>query len=156
MEGNKVQLRDLLPVVKEVLSSGGEFLIHPEGTSMLPYIKEGRDAVMLSPFDGAPRRGDLLLYERTCGTLVLHRVVKVERDGTISFRGDNQYFIERGIRQEQVIAVVKRFYRGDKEVRADGLASRLYCARRTLFYPARRITRALWRRAKRLLGRGKV
>ena len=156
MEGNTIKLHDLLPIVKEVLASGNEFRIHPEGVRMLPYLKEGRDAVMLHPFDGRPRRGDLLLYERTCGTLVLHRVVKVEKNGTISFRGDNQYFIERGIRPEQVIATVKRFYRNGKEIYTDALASRLYCARRTLFYPWRRISRALWRRAKRLFGKGTV
>ena len=136
------------------MSSGNEFLIHPQGISMLPYLKEGRDAVMLHPFDGAPKRGDLLLYERACGTLVLHRVVKVERDGTISFRGDNQYFIERGIRADQVIACVKHFYRDGKEVRVDGFASRVYRARRTLFYPWRRVSRALWRRGARLFKRG--
>ena len=155
MQENSVKLQDLIPVIEEILSTGGEFRIHPQGVSMLPYLKEGRDSVMLSPLDRAPKRGDILLYRRTDGTLVLHRVVRVEEDGNLSMRGDNQYFIERGIRQEQVIATVKRFYRGERECSTDAIVSRLYRARRTLSYPFRRVLRALLRRVKRLM-RGKA
>ena len=146
MEENRMHLKDLLPVVKETLASGGEFLIYPQGVSMLPYLREGQDRVVLSPFSGVARKGDILLYERRDGTLVLHRVVRVEKDGTLSMRGDNQYFIERGIVPTQVIAIVKRFYRGEKEVCVNSLPSRLYRARRALFYPFRRYSRAIARR----------
>ena len=154
MEENRMQLKDLLPVVKETLASGGEFLIHPQGVSMLPYLREGHDSVMLSPFSGKAHRGDILLYERRDGTLVLHRVVRIEKDGTLSMRGDNQYFTERGIAPTQVIAVVKRFYRKDKEMRVDALPSRIYRTRRTLSYPFRRYGRAISRRLKLVFKKG--
>lgn len=147
-----IELSTLLPLIREVISHGGEFELHPRGESMLPTIRAGRDTVMLSALDRSPVRGDLLLYQRDTGTFVLHRVVRVEKDGTLSMRGDNQYFIERGIRKDQVIAAVRRYYRQGQERRNNSLRVRLYCARRTLTYPFRRVFRAIARRVKRLFG----
>lgn len=147
-----IELAALLPLIREVISRGGEFALHPRGESMLPTIRAGRDTVMLSALDRPPVRGDLLLYQRDTGAFVLHRVVREEKDGTLSMRGDNQYFIERGIRKDQVIAVVRRYYRQGQERRTDSLRVRLYCTRRTLTYPFRRIFRAVARRTRRLFG----
>ena len=154
MERKNIPLSELLPLIEEVLSKNGEFEIHPRGQSMLPTIKEGRDTVLLSRATPPYRRGDLLLYRRKNGVFVLHRVVKAEKDGTLSFRGDNQYFIERGITPPQVIAIVKRYYRAGKEVKTDALTTRLYCAARTVGYPFRRIARAVLRRLRRLFQGG--
>lgn len=150
-----IELSALLPLIREVISRGGEFELHPRGESMLPTICQGRDTVMLSSLDRPPVRGDLLLYQRDTGAFVLHRVVRVAKDGTLSMRGDNQYFIERGIQRNQVIAVVRRYYRRGREMRTDSLRVRLYCTRRTLTYPFRRVFRAVARRVKRLFG-GKI
>ena len=76
-----MELSLLLPLIEEVLAQGGEFELHPRGKSMLPAIREGRDTVMLSRATPPYTRGDLLLYRRTNGTFVLHRVVRVEKDG---------------------------------------------------------------------------
>lgn len=152
MEQKNIALADALPLIEAVFEKGGEFELHPHGTSMLPTIKEGRDTVMLSPAHPPYRRGDLLLYRRKNGTFVLHRVVKVEKDGTLSFRGDNQYFIEMGILPSQVIAIVKRYYRKGKEVRTDACATRIHLFFRNSTYPIRRVLRAILRRICRLLG----
>ena len=144
-------LEQLIPLIREVLSRGGEFELHPQGNSMRPTIREGRDTVMLTAITRSPKRGDLLLYRRAGGTFVLHRVVRKEKDGTLSMRGDNQYFTERGIRENQLIATVKRYFRDGKEIRTDSCCARLYRARRTFTYPFRRVAHALARRLKRLL-----
>ena len=154
MEQQSILLKDLLPVIREVLTSGGEFSLKPRGVSMLPYLREGRDTVILSPLKKAPKRGDILLYVRSSGAPILHRVVHVEDDGTLSMRGDNQYFIERGIRQDQVVAIMERFLRNGKEKHISSLGSRLYRARRTITYPFRRVCVAALRRTKRFLKGG--
>lgn len=155
MEEQGISLVELLPVIREVLTMGGEFSIKPRGNSMLPYLREGRDTIILSALTAPPRRGDILLYVRETGVPVLHRVVRVERDGTLSMRGDNQYFVERGIRRDQVVAIMLHFHRNGHERRTDSFPSRLYRMRRTLTYPLRRAYYALLRRAKRLLKGGK-
>lgn len=147
-------LASLLPLIQEVLSQGGEFELHPYGKSMLPAIREGRDTVFLSAPTEPPKRDDLLLYKRQNGTFVLHRVVRVEADGSLSMRGDNQYFLERGIQKDQVVAVVKRYFRGEREIRVDSFRARAYCARRRASFPFRRVLRGVWRRLRRLFQGG--
>lgn len=51
-----------------------------------------------------------MLYKRTDGAYVLHRIVKVEKD-SYTMRGDNQFFLEPGIKQEQMIAMVSGIVR---------------------------------------------
>ena len=43
----KGRLDEVMDLLREVLASGGEFQIAPEGTSMLPLIRPGRDTVIL-------------------------------------------------------------------------------------------------------------
>ena len=49
------------------------------GTSMLPLLKEGRDLVELeSCSQERLKKGDVVLYKKNDGTLVLHRIIKTE------------------------------------------------------------------------------
>ena len=114
------------PIIREVTESGGEIRIFPKGTSMLPLLRQGKDSVVLVKADGALSRGDVPLYKRDDGQYVLHRIVKVEKDGTYTMCGDNQTALERGIRQEQIIAALSAIYRKDKRVEKSALSYRLY------------------------------
>ena len=153
MEEHRIPLTELLSVIREVLASGGEFSLKPRGESMRPYFREGRDTVVLSAMTQAPKRDDILLYVRANGVPVLHRVVRVEEDGTLLMRGDSQYFIEYGIKREQVVATVKRFYRRGKEKKTDAFGARLYCVRRRVTYPFRSFSRRALGFIKRRLRR---
>ena len=150
MDEQRIPLTELLPVIREVLAMGGEFSLMPRGKSMRPYLREGRDSIILSAITEPPKRGDILLYVRDTGVPVLHRVIRVDADGTLSMRGDNQYFIESGIRREQCVAIMKRFYKKGREKKVDAFPSRLYRAWRTTTYLPRRVFFAVVRRAKRL------
>ena len=44
-------LEEYMPLIKEVVESGGEFRLFPRGTSMLPLIRQGRDSVALVAVD---------------------------------------------------------------------------------------------------------
>ncbi len=136
----KITLSDLLPLIEEVIGSGKAFRLFPMGKSMLPLLCEGRDSVMLvSPALKAWERGDMLLYRRADGAFVLHRVVHHEANGTLTMRGDNQYYDEKGVAPESVIAFVCGFYRNGKyHDCATSLSYRFYLWRRRLSYPARR------------------
>ena len=76
------------------------------GGSMTPFLIPGRDTVYLSRLQRPARRGDILLYLRDNGEYILHRVWKVERNGTYTIIGDSQMALEWGVRHDQVIAVV--------------------------------------------------
>lgn len=83
------------------------------GNSMSPFLIHGRDTVFLSRLTRSARRGDMLLYQRTNGSYVLHRVYAVTAEG-YTMVGDAQTVLEKGIRPEQVIAIVTKVIRKGK------------------------------------------
>ena len=83
------------------------------GNSMSPFLIHGRDTVYLSRLTRPAKRGDVLLYQRDNGTYILHRVYKIE-ENTLTMVGDAQVILERGIRPEQVIAVMTSALRKGK------------------------------------------
>ena len=86
------------------------------GNSMSPFLIHGRDTVYLSRLTRSARRGDVLLYRRDNGAYVLHRVYAVKAEG-YTMVGDAQTELESGIRPDQVVAVMTRATRKDKELR---------------------------------------
>jgi len=143
----KTELKDLYPTICAVIAAGGEFMLYPNGKSMLPTIRPGKDAVLLS----APQdlqAGDMILYRRKNGAFVLHRIVRIEADGTYTLRGDNQYYDEHGILHEQVIAKVDSFYRGKKKIFCTSRRHRFYLWRRRVSYPLRNFSFRVCRKLK--------
>ncbi|MBQ8907237.1 MAG: S24/S26 family peptidase [Clostridia bacterium] len=136
----KITLADLLPLIEEVIGKGKAFRLFPMGRSMLPLLKEGRDSVMLvAPSLKKWEKGDMLLYRRTDGAFVLHRVVAVAADGSLTMRGDSQYYDEKGVLPSQVIALVCGFYqKGHYRDCDSSLPYRFYLWRRAVSYPFRR------------------
>ncbi len=83
------------------------------GNSMNPFLVHGRDTVYLSRLPAHIKRGDVLLYKRDSGAYILHRVYKTEADN-YTMVGDAQTEMERGIRADQVIAVMSSALRKGK------------------------------------------
>ncbi len=129
-------LEEMIPVLTEVIASGGEFLLYPKGTSMLPLLVQGRDAVVLTslPKDG-PSRHDIVLYRRDDGHYVLHRIVASDDNGMLTMCGDNQSVWETGIRPEQCIAVVSRIQRKNRELPITSKRYRAYVSMHTKKLP---------------------
>ena len=108
---------EMLPIIKTVIEAGGEFELVVTGISMQPFLMDRRDRVYLAKCDTASiRRGDILLYTRCDGSLILHRVYKVCDDGTLTIIGDNQWQLEPGVMRENVVARVTRCVRNGKEI----------------------------------------
>lgn len=103
----EVQMASLSPIMEEILSAGGSVELTVTGNSMKPMLFHRKSRVRLQP----PRElqvGDLPLYRRDNGHFVLHRVIAVEQE-SYTCCGDNQWHPERGIRQDQILAVVSDF-----------------------------------------------
>ena len=120
-----IRLSDYDGLIREVLSSGGEFRLYPHGTSMLPLLRQGRDSVALGRVDTPIQKHDILLYQRPDGSYVLHRVHRVMPEG-LSMWGDNQTRTEPGVSPEWVIGRVTRIFRDDVAVACDSHRYRLY------------------------------
>ncbi len=140
---NRVQVpfEALSPVMEDCLEQGQEVVLTVTGSSMRPFLRHGRDRVVLvKPADPAAlQAGDVPLYRRHSGQFVLHRIVERD-DGHSRYRwldreeypsacvgggvrytllGDAQTNPEPGIRPQQVVAVAKGFWIKNKYVPCD-------------------------------------
>ena len=134
-------LEDTWPLINDVFEKGGRFRLFPRGTSMLPLIRPGIDSVLLEP-PLAYSRYDILLYRRKNGQFVLHRLMKIEKDGLVMC-GDNQAVLEKGVPHTAVLARVAGLYIGEEYLPADAPDLRRYAKRRALSRPVRHIVTAI-------------
>ena len=145
MNERYIKFDEVMPIIKEKLASGGTVTLSPRGTSMLPMLREGRDTITLSPAPEKLRKYDIPFYQRDNGQYVLHRVVKTGESYTCI--GDNQFVYEKGIKQEQVIAVCESFTRDGKEYSVNSRFWRLYARFWHYSRFPRRVARGVRRRA---------
>lgn len=90
-------------VMKESFNKGLTVKLVITGNSMEPFFKEHIDTAVITKYKNDGKVGDILLFKRPNGRLVLHRVLAVNNDGVI-FKGDNQSFTEGPFSQEQILA----------------------------------------------------
>lgn len=119
------ELDNLMPLFRERLAAGQKVKFSPRGVSMLPMLRQGIDCVILSPVPEKLEKYDLPLYQRDNGKYILHRVVKIGE--TYTMVGDNQFELEKGVRHDQIIALVTSFTRGEKEISVENWGYQLYC-----------------------------
>ena len=117
--------KSYLDMVCELLRSGhGHVPVNIAGTSMTPFLDPG-DTVFLDLPEGAVEKGDVILFQRMGGQYVLHRVVGIGDDGTLSLLGDAQIRPEP-VHPTQVRAVVTGIRRGEKVLTPDSLRWRFF------------------------------
>jgi acid phosphatase class B len=121
--------------LETLLEEYGEIIRPIKGISMLPMLREDRDAVRLVPVKEDLKVGDVPLYRKANGQYVLHRIVSVEQKHYI-IRGDNTYQLER-VPDEWIVGVMVEFWRGKKHYTADHKGYRRYAAFWQTIYPIR-------------------
>ncbi len=102
---NKVSLAQLLPFIEAAFERNQTFKIEITGTSMNPLLYQNRDFVIIEKPSFPLNSGDIPLYRRADGSFVLHRVVGKDENGYIMC-GDNQFILEKGITDKNIIGVV--------------------------------------------------
>lgn len=86
----KVDTKEYLDMISGLLREGRTNVpVTVAGSSMTPFFHHG-DTVFLNPPDGPLKKGDVVLYVRPTGQYVLHRIVKVNPDGSFIMLGDVQ------------------------------------------------------------------
>ncbi len=122
----EVAIDDVIDIMVEKLNSGGTVTFTPKGKSMLPMLRDGEDVVVLSKPSGRLHLFDIPLYRRGNGVYVLHRIVNFDADGSYVLCGDNQFTLEHGIKDSDIIGVVTAFYRKGKAYSVNSFSYRLY------------------------------
>src|SRR5262249_5841110 len=78
----------LLSMWEELRSKAGPFHLRMRGTSMWPAVPEGSLIAVFPCPTGELRRGDLVTFRRG-GSIVTHRVVRVDERGRVRAWGDS-------------------------------------------------------------------
>ena len=142
---------EFTPVLEEILASGGSASIVVSGSSMRPFLKDGRDLVCLRACTEKDfRQGQILLFKRSDRSLILHRVRRVLPDGRLIMNGDAQTWCET-IFADQVIAVVSSVERKGQRIPCDCALFGLW---NLIWYPTRPIRPVLMKLRKLLLSIG--
>lgn len=114
MNKKHIPMAELYPMMAEKIANGGEVNFRVMGKSMQPMLYNRRDSVMIKKHSGKLKKFDLPFYRRDDGSFVLHRVIKLQKDGNYTCRGDNQWEKEFHIRDDQIIGIVTAFNRNGK------------------------------------------
>lgn len=90
----------------------GYAVVPIEGTSMWPLLQERKALVeLVAAEEKLFKKGDVVLYCKEDGTLVLHRIIRVGKECIFSVLGDHQIHHPEQVRQEQILAVARGFFR---------------------------------------------
>lgn len=139
-----------MPLIRERLAAGQTIRYLPfRGVSMLPMLRQGRDAVEIAPLPEKLKKYDLPVYQYPSGKIVMHRIVDVEEDYYVCL-GDNTYAYEK-IFPDQMIAVVSAFKRGEKRISVDDPGYRLYCRVWVAVFPVRKFLKRVKSWLRRLI-----
>ena len=149
-----------LSTASEVLKVEKEVSVLTSGCSMQPMLRQHRDVVTVKRVDRELRKGDAVLYPGKDGRFILHRIVKI-KNGEFIIRGDNNYFTEYGIKKENIVGLIKEFYRDGKYINCEtDLKYKLYvfyiCHSYAMRYFWRNYLRPTLGKVKRFILRKKV
>lgn len=157
--------------IEKLLVEGNIIQIKPQGYSMYPVLVPGRDEAVVAPVsqngtcDGVVdtleayrdvselKRGDVVLYRRDQGILVLHRIWKRQGD-KFYLVGDNQKEIEGPLRPDQMKGIMVGMVRGGKKISVKNPIYRLLTGIWLWMRPMRPVVSKAVAKMKRI-GKGK-
>lgn len=123
--------------IADQICRDGYVLTHSMGVSMRPMLTQRTEQLLIEKLTDQARKNDVLLYRRSNGQYVLHRVIRVRKEYYL-IRGDNCYGKPEKVGFERAIGILKGFYRDEHYI--DCKKSRGYRAYVFLWrlsYPAR-------------------
>jgi len=102
-------------LVLEFLSAGMDVEFPVSGSSMSPFIRPA-DLVTVRADGGSPGIGDIILWHREGGRMVLHRVLVTEKTHIIT-RGDALGGLDEAISPDRILGKAVALYRNGRPVR---------------------------------------
>lgn len=116
--------------LEELLDKEGFIAYTFKGVSMMPFLKEDKDIVIINkPDNNNYSKYDIVLYKRDTTSeekqYVLHRILKDNKDGTYWIIGDNTYSGET-VNEDDIIGILSEIRRENKIIKTKGLLYKLY------------------------------
>ena len=115
LEG-KIPAAEWFKLIVPIMQEGYRLQICPEGRSMIPFLKGGRDEAVLSlPGSREFQVNDIVLYKIENNIHVLHRIYRIDKSGIYTL-GDAQTNIEGPFQRDDIIAVADYIIRKGKKI----------------------------------------
>ena len=100
--------------VEKSLYENGVYTGKTQGDSMEPMLKEGRDTVIIVSPKFPLKKYDVPVYRRD-DHITMHRIIKCTKKGYI-ICGDNRSYLEKDIKDSDIIGVLSGFYHNGRYV----------------------------------------
>ena len=100
-------------VISEI-NAGRSVIFNVKGTSMFPFIRNGKDAVKLTPVNQQLAQNDVVLFKNK-GNYILHRIIKIDRDCFI-MQGDGVIKNKEYCKREDIVGVVTHICRNNGDL----------------------------------------
>ena len=114
---------------EEELNRSGSIIFTNVGGSMRPLIREGKDVMYIKRADGEIKKYDVVLFVRPNivgrGHYVLHRIIKINKDGSYWIVGDNCLDGET-VSRDNIIGVLNAVVRNGKTIKTSDFSYKLY------------------------------
>ena len=141
---------EISTTIEELTSEESQIPLYVSGSSMNPFLISRRDIVWLRKCEyKSLKKGDILLFRRRDGALVLHRVRKICPDTSILVSGDAQKQLET-VDRCQILAKVSDIERKGKKRSADSLYWRFIRTFWGALSPLRPFIMRLWFHFRRI------
>ena len=114
----------IMPSLIEAIENGREFKFTPNGNSMYPIFKDGKNEVVLTKAENL-KIGDIPLCRKSNGSYVLHRIDEITDKGYV-IRGDNQLYREGYFTEKDIICKVSGYYKNSKYISLDSKRNKFY------------------------------
>ena len=101
---------------EEILATEGKLIHTNVGSSMMPFLRQGRDLMIIEPRPaGRCKRLDAVLYKRPNGKYVMHRILKVRKNDYV-LCGDNRIMREFGVQEDWIFGILTGIIRDGKTI----------------------------------------
>lgn len=111
-----VSTHDLFPIIEELLAMDRQAIFTVKGRSMLPFIGDNRDQVILDKKDFTNLKvGDIILFKNKYNRYILHRIHKTSKEGYLTI-GDGNLHFDGYTQPNEIIGVVTKIIRKNKEI----------------------------------------
>ena len=125
-----------LATFEELLEKDGYIVYTNVGCSMMPLLRQRKDIIEIrKKGPGRCKKYDVVLYKRGDRD-ILHRILDVLPDGYI-IAGDHNTFLEKDIKDDQILGVMTRVIRDGKSIYPTDKAYQAYVHLWCDFYPVR-------------------
>lgn len=134
----------LITEIDRLIKEGSQVSFTPKGISMHPFIRGGKDTVLLDKPETI-QKGDIALARIPGSACVLHRVTDVT-ESTITLMGDGNPSGTERCRHEDIIAVAVEIRKDGKTIDCRSKSHQRKAAIWRMLKPVRRYLLAIYRR----------